>query len=174
MAEHVRDNAMVWGVEGSVLPLHLGVPDTPFVANSFDAVYCTTTLEMVRSEHGDAGYQRCREEVKRVLRPGGLFGLAEPMHRDIPIPDDLLPYVSQEPFGWKDCFRTLDETVRSLAAAGLEPVESGLAPDARQWWEEFALHDPFCKAKPEEDPATLEVDGGRWATLGYVVTRARS
>ena len=63
--------------------------------------------------------------------------------------------------------------VRLNAPAG-EPLESGLAPDARHWWEEFAIHGPFCRAKPEGDPKTLEVDGGRWATLDYVASRARA
>jgi SAM-dependent methyltransferase len=174
MAEHVRDNAEAWGVAELVLPLHLGVPDTPFVAGTFDAVYSTTTLEMVRWEKGDEGYARCMEEIRRVLRPGGVFGLAEPMHTGIPIPDDLLPHVSQEPFGWKDCFRSLEDTIRPIQSAGLEVVESGLAPRARDWWMEFAAHDPFCKAEPEGDPRRLEVDGGRWATVGYVVSRSPS
>ncbi len=170
MVEHVRANAAAWGVENSVLPLKLGVPDTPFVEHSFDAVYCTTALEMVRAFNGETGYLACLTDILRVLRPGGVFGLAEPMHLDTPIPEDLLPHVSEK-FGWRDCFRGLDHTVDSVATAGFETIESGHAPDAQSWWQEYASHDPFCKLKPDEDPRTLAIDAGRWVSFGYVVAR---
>ena len=170
MVEHVRANAVAFGVENCVLPLKLGVPDTPFAEGSFDAVYCTTALEMVRAFSGETGYRRCLAEVMRVLRPGRLFGLAEPMHHDRPIPAEILAYASQQ-YGWKDCFRSLGHTIESLAAAGFETLESGHAPDAQAWWQAFAAHDPFCKAKPDEEPAAIAADAGRWLSLGYVVAR---
>jgi hypothetical protein len=35
----------------------------------------------------------------------------------------------------------------------------------------YAMHDPFCKQKPGEDPKTLEIDGGRWTSSGYIICR---
>ena len=168
--EHARDNAVAWGVEGAVLPLKLGVPKTPFVDAGFDAVYCSTALEMVRAFHGEKGYGRCLEEIRRVLRPGALFGLAEPMHHDRPIPEELLPLVSQK-FGFKDCFRGLDHTTSAVEAAGFEVIESALAPDADHWWQTFVAHDPFCREPSDENREILALDDGRWVTFGYVVAR---
>ena len=169
MVEHLRANARLWGVDQSVLGVKLGVPDTCFAAESFDFVYSTTALEMIRNIQGKDGYLKCLQEIHRVLKPGGVFGLGEPMHLDVPVPDDLRPYISKDEYPWIDCFRSLRETVEQVEAAGFDIAESEYAPDARQWWLSYAQHDPFCKADPDEDPKTLEVDGGRWASFGFVI-----
>jgi cyclopropane fatty-acyl-phospholipid synthase-like methyltransferase len=169
MVEHLRANAKLWGVENSVLGINLGVPDTHFASESFDFVYSTTALEMVRMSQGVEGYLKCLKEIHRILKPGGIFGLGEPMHLDVPVPADLLPYVSEDEYPWIECFRSLRETVEEVKAAGFDISESEYAPDAREWWLSFAQHDPFCKNEPEKDPKTLEVDGGRWASFGYVI-----
>lgn len=169
MVEHVRRNAEKWGVANSVLAQKIGVPHTNLAAESFDFAYSTTALEMVRGMEGEAGYLNCLKEIHRVLRPGGVFGLGEPMHLDVPLPADLEPYVSQDEFAWKDCFRDIHSTVADVAAAGFQVLESGYAPDAWDWWQEYARHDPFCKQNPDEDPKTLAVDNGRWTSFGYVI-----
>ena len=169
MIEHLRANAKIWGVENSVLGINLGVPDTHFASESFDFVYSTTALEMVRISQGVEGYRNCLKEIYRVLKPGGVFGLGEPMHLDVPVPSDLRPYISKDEYPWIDCFRNLKETTELVQSAGFEISESEYAPDARQWWLSFAQHDPFCKEEPEKDPKTLEIDGGRWASFGYVI-----
>ncbi len=171
MVEHLRDNAKRWGVEDSVVGIKIGVPETHFASDSFDYVYSTTALEMVRVSQGPEAYVECVKEIHRVLKPGGVFGLGEPMHLDVEIPADLEPYVSQEEYAWKDCFRTIDETTEVVKAAGFEIREADYAPDAWEWWMEYAAHDPSCKKTPEEDPKTLEVDGGRWTSFGYVIGR---
>jgi len=118
---------------------------------------------------GVEGYLECLKEIHRVLKPGGVFGLGEPMHLDIDPPADLLPYISEDEYPWIECFRSLRETVEEVRAAGFEIAEAEYAPDARQWWLSFAEHDPFCKEEPEKDPKTLEVDDGRWASFGYII-----
>jgi len=169
MIELLCQNARSWGVASSVLGLHLGVPKTHFAAESFDFVYSTTALEMVRVSQGVEGYLHGLEEIHRVLKPGGVLGLGEPMHLDVAVPPDLLPYVSEDEYPWIECFRSLRETTEQVDAAGFQVIEAEYAPDARQWWLAFAQHDPFCKKEPEKDPKTLEVDGGRWASFGYII-----
>lgn len=171
MVEHVRGNAEEWGVSQRILAQKIGVPDTNFAAQSFDFVLSTTALEMVRGLNGEQGYQDCLLEVHRVLKPGGVFGLGEPMHLDVPLPKDLEPYVSHGDFPWKECFRDIKSTTADIERAGFDILESGYAPDAWSWWMQFAKHDPFCKEDPEGDPKTLEVDNGRWTSFGYVIAQ---
>ncbi|MGB2799717.1 MAG: methyltransferase domain-containing protein [Dehalococcoidia bacterium] len=169
--EHLRKNAEKWSVEDSVLAIKVGVPETNFACDSFDYVYSTTALEMVRVAQGIEGYSKCLKEIYRVLNPGGIFGLGEPMHLDVELPSDLEPYVSQEEYPWKECFRSLRETTGLVRSAGFEIIEAEYAPDARQWWIAYAMHDPFCKEDPEGDPKTLEIDGGRWTSFGYIISK---
>jgi ubiquinone/menaquinone biosynthesis C-methylase UbiE len=51
----------------------VGAPDTKFSGNSFDYVYSTTTLEMIRGMKGEQAYQDGLVEIYRVLKPGGLL-----------------------------------------------------------------------------------------------------
>lgn len=169
MVDHLRINAEKWQVSDSVVGLKIGVPDTHFADESFDYIYSTTALEMVRVSQGVEGYLKCLKEIYRILKPGGVFGLGEPMHLDVEIPADLMPYVSQDEYAWKDCFRNIYETTDLVREAGFEIVESAYAPDAWQWWMDFAEHDPFCKKEPDDDPKTLAVDGGRWTSFGYII-----
>ncbi len=169
MVEHCRENADSWDVANSVLAVHAGVPETGFASESFDYVYSSTALEMLRVMDGEDVYRKALVEIMRVLRPGGIFGVAEPMHYDVDIPDDLLPFLSQEEFPWKECFKTLDETVATIENTGFSIVEADYVPDAWGWWMEFAKHDPFCIEDPDGDPKTLAVDDGRWTSFGYVI-----
>ncbi len=162
----LAQNARSWGVQDRILGLQVGVPKTPFADGSFGVAYSTTTFEMIRGSAGEDAYRDCLCEVLRVLRPGGVFGYGDPMHLPVPIPRDLAPLVEGN---WADCFATLDETLEAFGAVGFEVIESGYAPDARQWWEEYARHDPGCKANSDGDPRTIEVDAGRWVSFGYVI-----
>ena len=173
--EHLMRNARAWGVEHQVMGLKLGVPETHFAGNTFDFVYSTTTLEMVRGFFGEDMYRQCLREIHRILRPGGIFGLGEPMHVGGPIPADLASiYTKGEgagPEGWAKCFATVDETVTACCASGFEIIEAGNAPDGWHWWDEFSRNDPHCKADPEGEAKVIQQDGGRWLTYGYVIAR---
>jgi cyclopropane fatty-acyl-phospholipid synthase-like methyltransferase len=171
MVEHLRENAEKWGVQNSVMGIKAGVPETNFACSSFDYVYSTTALDMIRVDLGAEGYARCLEEIYRVLKPEGIFGLALPMHLDIEVPLDLEPYVSQEEYSWKQCFQSLREATAQVQATGFKIIEAEYAPDAWEWWKAFAMYDPFCKEDPEGDPKILEIDNGRWTSFGYVISR---
>lgn len=169
--DYLLQNAKTWGVENLILGIQVGVPNTRFAASSFDYVYSTTALEMVRGSLGEVEYTKCLSEIYRVLRPGGLFALGEPMHLDGDVPLDLLPLVQGGDEDWTKYFVTLDETIESLKSVGFEIVDAAYAPDARQWWLEFSRHDPYCKQDPAGEPHTIAVDGGRWLSFGYVIAK---
>ena len=172
--EHLYRNARAWGVENQVIGLKLGVPETHFAADTFDFVHSTTTLEMVRGFLGVEFYRKCLDEIFRILRPDGIFGLGEPMHLDVPIPTDLSIYASGEgagPEGWAKCFATIAETENICRVAGFEIIEAAYAPDAWTWWNEFSRNDPYCKVNPEGEAKIIQQDGGRWLSYGYVIAR---
>lgn len=173
--EHLQRNAQAWSVGDRVLGVKVGVPDTRFAGNTFDFVHSTTTLEMVRGLFGVEYYRVCLAEIYRLLRPGGVFGLGEPMHRDVPIPADLYPIYTRGggvgPEGWADCFATAAETASLCHEAGFDILEADYAPDAWNWWAAFTDHDPFCKANPQGEAKVIRQDGGRWLSYGYVIAR---
>jgi cyclopropane fatty-acyl-phospholipid synthase-like methyltransferase len=172
--EYLMDNAQAWGVSELVLGIQVGVPDTRFAENTFDYVYSTTTLEMIRGLEGEEAYRECLAEIYRVLKPGGVFGLGEPMHFDVDIPADLAPLVTQGSGAWADCFATIQETESACDSVGLEIIEADYAPDARLWWEEYAEYDPACQMDLDGDRRAIQVDNGRWLSFGYVVAKKSS
>ncbi len=169
--DHLRRNAEQWGVEDRVLGVQVGVPELKFADASFGAAYSTTAFEMIRGMQGEEQYRLCLEEVQRVLRPGALFGLAEPMHREGQPSADLDPLVSDGLLSFKKCLATAEQTAASFRAAGFEIIEADYAPDARAWWDEFAKHDLECKRNPEGNPRMLAVDTEHWISFGYVIAR---
>jgi hypothetical protein len=173
--EHLQRNAQAWDVENRVIGLKVGVPDTHFAGSTFDFVHSTTTLEMVRGLFGVDTYRACLAEIYRILRPGGVFGLGEPMHLDTAVPADLYPIYTQGggvgPEGWAECFATVAETSNLCRQAGFEVLEADYAPDAWSWWQEFTEYDPHCQADPQGEAKVIRQDGGRWLSYGYVIAR---
>lgn len=145
--EHLRDDAQLWGVSERVLGVRVGVPDTRFAANTFDAVYSTTTLEMIRGIEGEPAYRQCLAEIYRVLKPGGVFGLGELMHLEVEMPVDLAPLVAQGPLAWVDCFATVRETEaarHSLGWGAAPPMEQHLDHD------HWAFANEICDIYPSQ------------------------
>ncbi len=173
--EHLQRNVREWEVADLVIGLKVGVPDTRFAGDTFDFVHSTTTLEMVRGLFGVDYYRQCLAEIYRVLRPGGIFGLGEPMHRDVPIPPDLFPIYTKGagvgPEGWAACFASVEETATLCREAGFKILEADLAPDAWDWWDQFVHNDPYCKADPQGEAKIIQQDGGRWLSYGYVIAQ---
>lgn len=167
--EHLADNARLWGVEDRVLGVALGVPETKFADCSFDYVYSSTALEMIRGWKGEEMYRECLTEIYRVLRPGGVFGLAEPMHLDVVIPEDLRPLVDSGPDPLTKYLVSLQDTLDAVLSAGFMIEDAAYAPYARTWWLEYAAFDPHAQQDPQDEPLTIEIDGGRWLSLGYVI-----
>ena len=157
-----------------MLGVQVGVPDTRFAENTFDYAYSTTTLEMIRGIEGEEEYKKCLAEIYRVLKPGGVFGLGEPMHLNVEIPADLAPLVTQGNESWANCFATIRETETACQSVGFEIVETDYVPDARLWWKEYAEYDPGCQAESDGDRRAIQVDGGRWLSFGYVVAKKPS
>jgi len=172
--EHLMDNARKWGVENLILGLQVGVPESYFAANTFDYVYSSTTLEMIRGFQGESAYRASLRELYRVLKPNGVLGLGEPMHLDVPIPAELVSRVAEGEGAYANFFVTIDETIAAVNSAGFEIVEADYVPQAQSWWQEFAEHDPFCQADPEGEPKTIAIDNGRWLSFGYVIARKAS
>ncbi len=170
--EHMLDNAREWGVEDRVMGLQLGVPDSKFASNTFDAAYSSTAFEMIRGLQSEQAYADSVREVLRVLKPGGIFGLAEPMHQGNPPPPDLEPLVNEGDMPFVRFLASPEATMRTFADAGFEIIDWGEIPDAREWWEEFAEYDSMCRAEPDSlDRRIVETDAGRWLTMGYVIAR---
>ena len=171
--EHLMDNARDWGVESSIMGLQVGVPNTYLAGDSFDFIYSATTLEMIRGFQGEVAYRDGLCELHRLLKPDGVLGLGEPMHLDVPIPVDLLSRVAEGDDAWTNFFVTIGETVEALESVGFEILEANYVADAQLWWQEFAAHDPFCKANPDGEPKTISIDNGRWLSFGYAIARKK-
>lgn len=171
--DHLMDNARAWKVEDRVLGVQVGVPNTHFATNSFDYVYTTTALEMLRGLQGETAYREALVEILRVLSPGGLLALGEPMHLDVEIPIDLALLVSQGDHPRTDFFATIQETEEAALSAGFEILEAGYAPDAHLWWGEYARYDPSSRRDPQGEARTIAIDDGRWLSFGYVIARKR-
>ena len=165
--DYLTDNAKRFNVDDKVLGIKVGVPDTLLPANSFDYAYSTTTFEMIRGMDGKEKYLECLREVYRILKPGGIFGLGEPMHFDMEIPSDILPFVSDE---WRECFGTIEETLQAVKAVGFTVLESGYAEDAQDWWNEYAQYTKFSSNEFEEKK-TIEMNNNRWLSFGFVIAQ---
>ena len=166
--EHMMRNAVAMDISDKVVGLKVGVPDTPFAENSFRAIYSTTTFEMIRGIEGYDKYLESLREVYRILKPGGIFGYAEPMHLDVPVPPDVALLIDDY---WKQFLNTLDETVKAFQSIGFKIMETDYSPDAMTWWNEYVQFDPGCRADPKGEGKSIKAIQGRWLSFGYIIAR---
>lgn len=159
-------NAVSLGVEKQIMGIKTGVPESMLPTACFDYAYSTTALEMVRGYQGEDVYLESLKEIRRILRNGGVFGLGEPMHFDVPVPDDLAPHVKDNQ--WEKCFATLEETEEAVKQAGFSILQSGYCEDADDWWKEFIEHSPAHDVV-EDDVMVIRNNQKRWLSFGYVI-----
>jgi cyclopropane fatty-acyl-phospholipid synthase-like methyltransferase len=169
---HLLRNAKEMGVEDKIIAQKIGVPETHFADNSFKAIYSTTTFEMIRGFGGQEEYMEALSEVWRILKPGGLFGYAEPMHLETSIPPELKPYVEQGSPAWVDFLNTIDETKTSFEETGFDIIEADYAPDSKLYWQEFLDNDPEFLTDPHNEEKKMhQIDQGRWFSFGYLIAK---
>lgn len=166
--DFLMKNAEEFGVVDQMMGVKSGVPQSLLPTGSFDFAYSTTTLEMVRGYEGIETYQASLKEIHRLLKEGGVFGLGEPMHFDIPVPDDLAPHVRNNK--WESCFATIEETEKAVRQAGFKIVEAGYCEDADAWWDEFSTYAPAYDAV-EDDVIVIKNNRNRWLSFGYVIAQ---
>ncbi|NND66868.1 MAG: class I SAM-dependent methyltransferase, partial [Halioglobus sp.] len=155
-----------------VMGLQLAMPDSKFADGTFDAVYSSTAFEMIRGLFGEEEYVKSVKETLRVMKPGAVFGMAEPMHHKGPPPPDLEPLVTTGDMPFVKFLVTPEVTAQTFKEAGFEILDWGHVPGARDWWEEFAEFDEDCRTNPDsQDRKIVNMDAGRWLTVGYVIAR---
>lgn len=165
--DHLMDNAKFLGVHDRILGVETGLPDSKLPSDCFDYIYSTTTFEMLRGMLEPDAYISCLHETKRILKPGGILGIGEPMIKQSQIPADMDAFVSTE---WRTCFATVQETCADMERVGFSIVEAGYADDAQLWWEEYAQYNHFHYDEYEEKK-TIALNNDRWLSYGYVIVR---
>ena len=163
-SDYLMKNAADFGVAHKILGVKTGVPESLMPTGYFDYAYSTTTLEMVRGYAGMDMYMASLQEIHRILKKGGIFGLGEPMHFDVPVPQDLAAHVRHNK--WEECFATIEETKQAVLEAGFTVLEADYCEDADEWWSEFAAYEPFCDP---DDIAVIRNNDKRWLSFGYVI-----
>jgi len=147
--EHLMKNARDLGVADKVLGVQSGLPNTLLPCNYFDYAYTTSCLEMIRGNDGEEAYHNALIEIYRILKNGGVLGLAEPMNLEVTIPDDVAPLLKV--INFDKHFVTLEKTKKAILEVGFKIMESGYAEDAQLWWDEYLKYDPGYGPNPERE-----------------------
>lgn len=162
--ETLMENSRQFGVENKILGIKTGVPDTLLPCDYFDYAYTTTCLEMLRGQKGSNGYLAALKEIHRILKKGGILGLAEPMCLDLPIPDEITKLCTE--YSFDKCFETDKETKKAVSQAGFKVLEYGYCKEANEWWKDNVSNldtdNDYRKA------IELMIDS-RWLSFGYVI-----
>lgn len=164
--DFLMKNAEEFGVAERVIGVKSGVPESLMPSMCFDYAYSTTTLEMVRGYVGIQAYRDSLKEIHRVLKKGGVFGLGEPMHFNVPVPEDLAPHVQNNM--WEKCFATIEDTEKAVLEAGFRILEAGYCEEADTWWKEFSTYSPAYDAV-EDDTIVINANANRWLSFGYII-----
>lgn len=136
------------GMWDRVISMKLEVQHLPFSRDSFDAVIAFGTLEMIGADRPIA-----LEQIKRVLKPGSSFGIAEAMNLNVPKP-------SFE-------FSTLEQNRVLFEHHGFEVTHAQYFEKGYQWW----LDNADRIQKHDEHERKVRADAGRSLSLGMIVGR---
>ena len=148
----LMENAREFGVEYQVFGVGTGVPESKLPAESFDYAYTTNCLHMTRVSKGEGRYLECIKEIHRLLKKGGILGLGEPMHFDVP--KDDRQYAAAN----------VVSNVKTIAEAGFEILDSGYCDDGVRWWRDY------CTNSHDMDATRyINADEGKWLTMGFVI-----
>jgi cyclopropane fatty-acyl-phospholipid synthase-like methyltransferase len=138
------------GVWDRVLPLKLEVQHLPFARDSFDAVIAFGAMEMIGKDRPIA-----LEQIKRVLRPGGFFGIGEAMNRSVEKP----AYME---------FDTLEQNKALLKHHGFEITHAAYFEDGYEMWLENLKGWKDVSAQERDK---IVSDGGRSIANGILIGR---
>jgi cyclopropane fatty-acyl-phospholipid synthase-like methyltransferase len=136
------------GVWDRVMSMKLEVQNLPFARDGFDAVIAFGTLEMVGQDRAIA-----LEQIKKILKPGSSFGIAEAMNLNVPKP-------SFE-------FDTLEQNRELFEHHGFEITHASYFEHGYQWW----LDNANRIQKHDEHERLVRADEGRSLSLGMLVGR---
>ena len=162
--------ARVLGIEDNIVGIKTSLPESLLPSNCFDYAYSTNCLEMIRGNSGTDGYLAALSEIYRILKNGGLFGLAEPMCKDLKILDMPISEYIMEPYkeyGFDKCFVTIEETVKAVGEAGFKILDYGYNEESYRWWQDHVSSldaDDICRKNIE-----LMNDSG-WLSFGYIIS----
>ena len=170
----IQKRAVAAGVGDRVIAIRNRAQSLVFADETFDAVISIGSFEMIGPDRLQA-----LEQMVRVAKRGARIGIAEPMCLPVPIPTDLREldraqaedqrqnsHLEENSFEYH--FRSTDWNAELFAQTGLAVIESSYFPEAQKWWTEYAAH------VREPERKLIEVDGGRWMTLGMVVGEKRT
>lgn len=134
---------------------------------SLDGVFCQGVFEMLADDRPQA-----LQEMKRVVRPGGVIGIGEPvLTKELPQDDAKEIYRDT---GLFQEYRTLAWNVALAEQTGLSVLEAYLHPDGKRWWDEYyepLLNEQGQSKRPERQPEidVWQRDAGRYHGIGILV-----
>ena len=116
-------------------------------------------------------------QIHRVLRPGGIFGVGEPiLNRTLTDDDAIALYGPDDPCQFRQCFRTIEWTADLLRNSGFEVLSARPHAQAKQMWADF--YGPWLdrdgRAKEARRQPEIDIwrrDDGQFHGIGTVVAR---
>ncbi len=109
-----------------VVAIRGNLADLDLADESVDGVICQGVFEML-----DEQRPKALREMKRILRPGGRIGIADPMQtREVPDDEALRLYGEDDPCRFRKLFRTLEWNVDLANRTDLEVISAYYHPDS--------------------------------------------
>lgn len=121
------------GLFGKVIPMNGDARDLRLADGCVDGIFCQGTFEMIADDRPKAIAQ-----MKRVVRPGGVIGIGEPIWNVEPTAE-----IAQEIYGnptgaeFLKCFRTLQWTTDLLRQHELHVTHQEISAHGERWWEDY-------------------------------------